>query len=585
MEPRAHERTVGRTLHGPEIMTENHDYRTPRKGTPNWHVPLNDNFERLDTDVEIRDLRENRGEYTPKEGAKFLATDTDEVFIGDGERWARFDPNYTSVSAIVWRENPASGPIHGRHLETHTTFSSSDDLAPVVTNLVEEISAYSFDVQNDNQNGGTIMIRRGSYPVRTPAVIDAKGIEIRGESTGAQNVRNQGTLLRNDGLGSGESVVQISASPSSTGGYGTTLRALGVDCSGGDVVGIDVQKADRLTFEDVSSVRHGDRGLGLRLHGCYNSEFRYCNFWATRMEKSPETGDNVNNVRFHGCIFRTPDAGASFSPLRLEAGGNWLNHCIVNSLSVDDGIPAVGGTIQRWRFSQCNVYGDGQPLIDSPTRCTFVGGNINGEVTNPNRTSFVNVDWDVGERGAVYTDGTSGLAEVNISNCRFDRKGGSVPAINAASDANNEYLNGWTVIGNAVYNSGDGPDIALDRNVVGSNVIISGNVVPNGIAQEFGSALVGGGGTLKISENAGHNPVGTRRPTPDLPGSTGATVSNPYGEEVVVYQTDDASGTTVTDDRGRTSTFRVDPGTVVVPALGSIGYRDAVPSEWQWYWT
>jgi len=565
-------------------MTENHDYHTPDRGTAEWHVPLNENFERLDADVEIRDLRENRESYAPEDGVKFLATDTEEVFLGDGEEWVRFDVNYTSASALVWRESPDSGTIYGRHIGTGTEFSSGEDAAPVVMSLIDEIAANSFEVQNGNRNGGTIMISRGRYPIRSPLVVDEKGIELRGESTGAQNVKNQGTLLLNEGLASGESVVRISASPSSTGGFGTTLRSLGVDCNGGDVVGIDVQKADRLTFEDVSSLRHGEDGLGLRLHGCYNSEFRYCNFWATRMEKAPETGDNVNNVRFHGCIFRTPDGGASFSPLRLEAGGNWLNHCIVNSLSVDDGIPAVGGTIQRWRFSECNIYGDGDPLVDSPSRCTFVGGSIHGEVANPNRTSFVNVDWGIGGRGAVYADGSSSLSGVHISNCRISRENSSIPALNLSVDANNEYLGNWTVQGNSVYNSGSGPDVVLGRNAVSSNVIISGNALPGGLTQEFGGSLVGSGATFVVSGNAGHNPVGTRRPTPEPPASTGTTVSNPYGEAVLVHQTDDASGTTITDDRGETSAFRIDPGTVLVPALGAIGYADAVPSDWQWYW-
>lgn len=68
-------------------MTTNHDYNTPAKGTENWHTPLNENFERLDTGVEIRDVDENRGQYEPKQGAKFLATDTQRAYIGDGSGW------------------------------------------------------------------------------------------------------------------------------------------------------------------------------------------------------------------------------------------------------------------------------------------------------------------------------------------------------------------------------------------------------------------------------------------------------------------------------------------------------------------
>ncbi|WP_202935098.1 polysaccharide lyase [Halorussus amylolyticus] len=70
-------------------MTANHPYRTPDEGTENWHVPLNENFEQLDTDVEIRDTADKRDSYEPKNGAKFLAIDTGATFVGDGNEWSR----------------------------------------------------------------------------------------------------------------------------------------------------------------------------------------------------------------------------------------------------------------------------------------------------------------------------------------------------------------------------------------------------------------------------------------------------------------------------------------------------------------
>ena len=83
-------------------MTDNHDLNTPAKGATDWHIPLNDNFERLDTDVEVRDRESNRGDYTPKAGAKFFATDTGATFVGDGGTWNRLaatgsDPAFDSV--------------------------------------------------------------------------------------------------------------------------------------------------------------------------------------------------------------------------------------------------------------------------------------------------------------------------------------------------------------------------------------------------------------------------------------------------------------------------------------------------------
>ncbi|MFC7096414.1 hypothetical protein [Halobaculum marinum] len=70
-------------------MTDNHQYETPASGTLDWDQPLNRNFERIDTDVEIRDTDANRTNYVPKVDAKFLATDTGNVYLGDGSSWSQ----------------------------------------------------------------------------------------------------------------------------------------------------------------------------------------------------------------------------------------------------------------------------------------------------------------------------------------------------------------------------------------------------------------------------------------------------------------------------------------------------------------
>jgi len=80
-------------------MTDNHGYNKPSEGTIDWHVPLNENFEQMERDIEIRDVKANRGDYHPDMGAKFLATDTGDIYLGDGSNWqpigtiARLDGN------------------------------------------------------------------------------------------------------------------------------------------------------------------------------------------------------------------------------------------------------------------------------------------------------------------------------------------------------------------------------------------------------------------------------------------------------------------------------------------------------------
>jgi hypothetical protein len=67
--------------------TPNHGYNVPKEGAQDWHEPLNENFERYDTDIEIRDEAATLDDYEAEAGAKFLATDTGVVYVGDGSDW------------------------------------------------------------------------------------------------------------------------------------------------------------------------------------------------------------------------------------------------------------------------------------------------------------------------------------------------------------------------------------------------------------------------------------------------------------------------------------------------------------------
>lgn len=67
--------------------TPKHGLNRPDSGTLNWDTLLNENFDILDVDIEIRDTSGNRAGYTPSTGAKFIETDTGNVYLGDGASW------------------------------------------------------------------------------------------------------------------------------------------------------------------------------------------------------------------------------------------------------------------------------------------------------------------------------------------------------------------------------------------------------------------------------------------------------------------------------------------------------------------
>ncbi|ELZ80494.1 hypothetical protein [Haloferax larsenii] len=97
-------------------------YNTPDAGTLNWHVPLNENFKNLGTDVEIRDDDANKSNYDPAVGAKFFANDTKKVYLGDGSQW-----NYIGDIAklpgdvVVSDTEPSSASVGDIWIETSST--------------------------------------------------------------------------------------------------------------------------------------------------------------------------------------------------------------------------------------------------------------------------------------------------------------------------------------------------------------------------------------------------------------------------------------------------------------------------------
>lgn len=65
--------------------TQNHDFQLFGDDEKPWEH--RSDFENLDTKLEIRDSDANKTNYTPKSGAKFVATDTGNRYRGTGTTW------------------------------------------------------------------------------------------------------------------------------------------------------------------------------------------------------------------------------------------------------------------------------------------------------------------------------------------------------------------------------------------------------------------------------------------------------------------------------------------------------------------
>jgi hypothetical protein len=87
-------------------QTSLHGWTVPTEGDTDYENTFDDFFVDLDTNGELRDLESNLQNYTPKEGAKFVATDTENEFIGNGTTWNQLqtsgkNPEFTVANTNV----------------------------------------------------------------------------------------------------------------------------------------------------------------------------------------------------------------------------------------------------------------------------------------------------------------------------------------------------------------------------------------------------------------------------------------------------------------------------------------------------
>jgi hypothetical protein len=77
--------------------TINHGFTNPEYREDRWHNPLDDNRAEYDRKIEIRDTEGKLGNYTPREGAIFRATDNGRKWIGDGTQWLRIVEDFSDT--------------------------------------------------------------------------------------------------------------------------------------------------------------------------------------------------------------------------------------------------------------------------------------------------------------------------------------------------------------------------------------------------------------------------------------------------------------------------------------------------------
>ena len=154
-------------------------YNTPEEGNTDWHIPLNENFEALDRDVEIRDLDANRDEYDPKQGTKFVSTDTHDVYLGDGTSWEHIGKYGETSANGVGEKTIHVGPFHDGEWHDST---AGDGSFGVVMWLDEDVEILSAVVASDVDEPTDLPVELREYNdgAEKPPVVDNTVVTVSG---------------------------------------------------------------------------------------------------------------------------------------------------------------------------------------------------------------------------------------------------------------------------------------------------------------------------------------------------------------------------------------------------------------------
>jgi hypothetical protein len=456
----------------------NHDYNTPDEGTLDWHVPLNDNFRRIDRDVEVRDEESARDAYEPTDGAKFLATDTGTLFLGDGTEWRRFG----SVTGGSAGSSPGSA----------LRVSTAEDLAAALESL------------------------DGSGP-RVEVIVER---DVVVDEVLPWNDLPDGSTVRGGGNGRAVEFAHGTSDPAISIGGKT-----GVDF---DDLALVTQNSDgpllEFTGEPYVSNQVGFHNVEFFPEGGGPAVFSEAQPWG---------------LEFNLCHFRNLKYGGGDVYLRMGGVNNTFTNCQFSQ--IPDGEfavrPSPSGGAESWVFNNCTFGGyfdsDGGALkgvdYDTTTRITpvtFLGTSFEGLTQNgtgtvvetAGLTRFESCWFRENLGDAQITLGYQGnSAETRVVNCRFDEL---IPGVDV--DASNHWRSTCYVTPlSSLYHGVDDPDGVVygdDLVASGSTTLSSGEaVVDTGIASETA--------TFEVSVGAG-------------PGAGGVTARLGYDDTHRVYLED-----------------------------------------------
>jgi hypothetical protein len=502
--------------------TPNHDYNIPSAGTSDWHVPLNENFEKLDSDIEIRGTEADKQDYDPKIGSKYESTDTGAIYYGDGENWILTDREVNQLRAenIAVTQIQGNGPLivsPSVNAGYNSLQSALDDAADgrgreiLITEDIQE------NVLIKSSKTGEPWNRRG-------------GLKIKGAN-------GRETQIKDD-LADGTPIIEVE---------NQSFTGLGLEDLWIEPRGENTRAFSQARYEE-------DTNGALQL-----SYFSNCRFQA------PVIVSKVFHCYFQNCVFR-PKVGTKrdgygepiYPGFMLNAGNQYMfDRCHF--------VDATG----KLKYGTCWMSGANSALFNS---CFFsmTTKGYNEEVDRPVAPLLIDTGGDIlfnlpyCEKTADYsmvTDAIEGGGSA-IDNIRII--GSRIKNIKI-----NNRVKGLVI---------DQPfrDIELD---VTDGVAAEGSWVRSG-NQDI-NVIGDDKGWVRIYQG---RPKGWNVPTPGLPQDGDSVRRNDYSVPVIIYQSGmDGVEMEIEDYWGNNRVLPAGIRTVILGLNERIIYNSSYPDEWEWY--
>jgi len=353
--------------------TPNHGYNRPDKGAIDWHLDLNENFENIDDDVEIRDTEANKGDYEPKKGAKYFATDTGGVYLGNGSSWVLNDRK----SSTVQLDNLQSKPIWvGDASSDGHEYVGYDDLTTAFDNLPWQAEVFIH---------GNVTVGETLAPENSYLYLHGHGGYNRPDQDGMPSITAESNFT-------GSHLIDLGGIGSKWG----SIQNINLFCNGNVPNGISTGRSDNGLIRDIAIYRaSGDHLIEIR-NGAFDNIIDRCEInakdetdygvriwepnegrnggnepkiYSSLIRAYNEAGVYVNNVgsvglRMEDCSMRGggPDSTPGKYGLLIDNGGN-TRHSVIERCQFEthseagifyDGIKdPKGGAVANFVVSRC----------------------------------------------------------------------------------------------------------------------------------------------------------------------------------------------------------------------------------------